>query len=104
MISVWIQRLSTNHAACQRRGRRGARGEPAASFAAEVTDARRRRYRPLCGAGIAIILIGHRMELVTAISDEVPAIDDGEFIARGEPGAIQYDRRVFEAYLGRAAG
>jgi len=48
---------------------------------------------------IAMILIEHRLELLSAIADRVVVLDLGEVIARGAPGEVFKDPRVHAAYF-----
>lgn len=48
---------------------------------------------------IGVILIEHRLELLSAIADRVVVLDLGEVIARGAPAEVFNDPRVHAAYF-----
>ncbi|MEL7466581.1 MAG: ATP-binding cassette domain-containing protein [Pseudomonadota bacterium] len=48
---------------------------------------------------IAVVLIEHRLELLSAVADACVVLDLGEVIATGDPGAVFDDPRVRDAYF-----
>ncbi|HKY77638.1 MAG TPA: MFS transporter, partial [Acidimicrobiia bacterium] len=50
--------------------------------------------------GCSILIIEHDMPLISAVSDELIALDQGRFVTRGRPGEVLDDERVVESYLG----
>lgn len=50
--------------------------------------------------GAALIVIEHDIPLVTAISDELVALELGRVVARGEPDEVIHHPAVVEGYLG----
>jgi ABC-type branched-subunit amino acid transport system ATPase component len=49
--------------------------------------------------GIAVMLVEHRLELLSAIADRCVVLDLGKLIAEGEPAAVFQDPRVRAAYF-----
>ncbi len=50
--------------------------------------------------GCSILLIEHDMPLISAVSDELVALDQGAVVMRGAPVDVLDDERVIESYLG----
>jgi ABC-type branched-subunit amino acid transport system ATPase component/MFS family permease len=50
--------------------------------------------------GCSMLLIEHDMPLITAVSDELLALDQGTFVRRGLADEVLNDERVIESYLG----
>jgi branched-chain amino acid transport system ATP-binding protein len=50
--------------------------------------------------GLAILMVEHVVQAITAVSDEVLVLHHGEVLTRGAPDTVLSDSRVVEAYLG----
>ncbi|GGC78176.1 ABC transporter ATP-binding protein [Chelatococcus reniformis] len=50
--------------------------------------------------GITVLMVEHDMGLVSKVSDHVLALNHGQVIASGTPGAVKSDPQVVKAYLG----
>lgn len=46
------------------------------------------------------MIIEHDMPLISAISDELIALEQGRFLMRGTPEEVLNDERVIQSYLG----
>jgi branched-chain amino acid transport system ATP-binding protein len=55
------------------------------------------------GAGAAVMLVEHHMDLVMSVCDRVVVLDFGRVIAAGTTDEVKSDPAVLEAYLGRDA-
>jgi ABC-type branched-subunit amino acid transport system ATPase component len=49
--------------------------------------------------GMAVMLVEHRLELLSAIADRVVVLDLGKLIAEGDPEHVFEDPRVRAAYF-----
>jgi len=75
--------------------------EPSSGIAqaeAEMLGPMLRRVRH--ETGCSMLIIEHDMPLITAVSDELIALEQGRVIARGTPEQVLSDERVVQAYLG----
>ncbi len=52
----------------------------------------------------SIVIIEHDMPLISAVSDEIIALDLGRVVMRGSPSAVLSDARVVASYLGDDEG
>jgi branched-chain amino acid transport system ATP-binding protein len=75
--------------------------EPAAGLNDTETQELANLLRAIRTLGIAVLIVEHNMSLVMNVADQVVVIDSGAIIASGTPAAIQTNRQVIEAYLGR---
>jgi branched-chain amino acid transport system ATP-binding protein len=75
--------------------------EPSSGIAQRETEALgpllRRIQRE---TGCAMLVIEHDMPLITAVSDEIIALEVGAVVTRGKPDEVLSDPRVISSYLG----
>jgi branched-chain amino acid transport system ATP-binding protein len=76
--------------------------EPAAGLDSAESEQLGRRLREVADGGTGMLLVDHDMGLVLSVCDWIVVLEFGKVIATGTPEEVRRDRRVVEAYLGRA--
>ncbi len=76
--------------------------EPTAGMNPAETRELAEQVGALRRAGLTVLLIEHKLDVVTRIADWVVVLDGGEKLAEGTPAEVRRNPLVLRAYLGRA--
>ncbi|HVC63121.1 MAG TPA: branched-chain amino acid ABC transporter ATP-binding protein/permease [Acetobacteraceae bacterium] len=77
--------------------------EPTAGMNPAETLELAEQIKSLNGLGLTVLLIEHKLDVVTTLADTVYVLDHGDVIAHGTPAEVRRDEQVLRAYLGRNA-
>jgi branched-chain amino acid transport system permease protein len=77
--------------------------EPTAGMNPAETLELAEQIKSLHATGLSILIIEHKLDVVTRLADSVIVLDHGEKIAEGRPEEVRRNEQVLTAYLGRAA-
>jgi branched-chain amino acid transport system permease protein len=77
--------------------------EPTAGMNPAETLELAEQIKSLHALGLTILLIEHKLDVVTQLADTVIVLDHGEKLAEGRPDEVRRNEQVLTAYLGRAA-
>jgi branched-chain amino acid transport system permease protein len=77
--------------------------EPTAGMNPAETLELAEQIKSLNALGLTILLIEHKLDVVTRLADTVVVLDHGDKIAEGLPDEVRRNEEVLTAYLGRAA-
>jgi branched-chain amino acid transport system permease protein len=77
--------------------------EPTAGMNPAETLELAEQIKSLHDLGLTILIIEHKLDVVTKLADRVIVLDHGDKIAEGTPDVVRRDEQVLTAYLGRAA-
>jgi branched-chain amino acid transport system permease protein len=75
--------------------------EPTAGMNPAETLELAEQIKALNGLGLTVLLIEHKLDVVTRLADTVYVLDHGEVIAQGKPDDVRRNEDVLRAYLGR---
>jgi branched-chain amino acid transport system permease protein len=76
--------------------------EPTAGMNPAETLELAEQIKSLHNLGLTILLIEHKLDVVTTLADTVIVLDHGDKIAEGRPEEVRRNDEVLTAYLGRA--
>ncbi len=77
--------------------------EPTAGMNPAETLELAEQIKTLHENGLTILIIEHKLDVVTRLADTVVVLDHGEKLTEGTPDAVRRNEDVLRAYLGRAA-
>jgi branched-chain amino acid transport system permease protein len=77
--------------------------EPTAGMNPAETLELAEQIKSLHEMGLTILLIEHKLDVVTTLAETVIVLDHGDKIAEGKPAEVRRNEEVLTAYLGRAA-
>ncbi len=77
--------------------------EPTAGMNPAETLELAEQIKSLNELGLTVLLIEHKLDVVTTLADTVYVLDHGDVIAQGTPAEVRQDEEVLRAYLGRNA-
>jgi branched-chain amino acid transport system permease protein len=77
--------------------------EPTAGMNPAETMELAEQIKSLHALGLTILLIEHKLDVVTRLADKVVVLDHGEKIAEGTPDEVRKNEEVLHAYLGRGS-
>jgi branched-chain amino acid transport system permease protein len=77
--------------------------EPTAGMNPAETLELAEQIKSLNDLGLTVLLIEHKLDVVTTLADTVYVLDHGDVIAQGTPSEVRQDEEVLRAYLGRNA-
>jgi branched-chain amino acid transport system permease protein len=77
--------------------------EPTAGMNPAETLELAEQIKSLNELGLTVLLIEHKLDVVTRLADIVYVLDHGEIIASGKPEEVRQNDDVLRAYLGRNA-
>jgi branched-chain amino acid transport system permease protein len=77
--------------------------EPTAGMNPAETLELAEQIKSLHKLGLTILIIEHKLDVVTQLADTVVVLDHGEKLTEGRPAEVRRNEDVLRAYLGRAA-
>jgi branched-chain amino acid transport system permease protein len=77
--------------------------EPTAGMNPAETLELAEQIKSLNQLGLTVLLIEHKLDVVTTLAETVYVLDHGEVIAKGTPAEVRRNEDVLRAYLGRNA-
>ncbi len=77
--------------------------EPTAGMNPNETLELAEQIKSLNDLGLTVLLIEHKLDVVTTLAQKVVVLDHGDKIAEGKPEEVRRNEEVLTAYLGRAA-
>lgn len=99
-LSTGQRRLLEVARACMAQPRLLLLDEPAAGLNPRMTERVVTVLRSLKQDGVSMVLVEHKVQMISALSDHVVVLDSGRKLAEGTPSQIRRDPAVIRSYFG----